>query len=130
MGKPNKNPCPSPPPYQSFYIRMLGLTFFRPSNLFHCKDIFLGFRNLFVQSVIQSVTDWLTCTLQLGQIIMYYTPKKVLPFAFFFKLPRPSKTGKESFLRQILLILWFDTYESKQTKIWMIFNWKVEAFWF
>ena len=39
---------------------------------------------------------------QLGQIIMYYTPKKVFPFAFF-NLPGLQKPGKESFLRQILL---------------------------
>ena len=75
-------------------------------------------------------TDWETQTpqirfpLQLGQLIMYYTPKKVWPFAFFY-LTRSSKTGKESFLRQILLSdLRFDTYEWKQTKIWMIFKLK------
>ena len=28
---------------------------------------------------------------------MYYTPKKVLPFAFFKKFTRPSKAEKESF---------------------------------
>ena len=66
--------------------------------------------------------------MQLGQLIMYYTPKKVLPFAFF-ELTRPSKTGKELFLRQILLSdLRFDTYEWKQTKIWMIFKLKSGAF--
>ena len=37
------------------------------------------------------------------QLIMYYNPKKVLPFGFFNFLTRPAKTGKESFLRQILL---------------------------
>ena len=35
--------------------------------------------------------------MQLGQLIMYYTPKKVLPIAFFLKLTKPPKTGKESF---------------------------------
>ena len=40
----------------------------------------------------------------------------------------PSKTGKESFLRQILLSdLRFDTYEWKQAKIWMIFKLKSEG---
>ena len=62
--------------------------------------------------------------MQLGQLIMYYTPKKVLPFGFL-KLTRPSKTGKESFIKQILPSnLRFDTYEWKQTKIWMIFKLK------
>ena len=37
---------------------------------------------------------------------------------FFFYLTRPSKAGKESFLRQILLSdLRLDTYEWRQTKI-------------
>ena len=40
--------------------------------------------------------------LQVGRLIMYYTPKMVLPFAFFFNLiTRPSKAGKD---------LWLDTY--------------------
>ena len=33
----------------------------------------------------------LTCPLQVGQLIMYYTPKKLLPFAFFFNLPGLQK---------------------------------------
>ena len=34
--------------------------------------------------------------LQLGQLIMYYTPKKVLPFAFF-NLPGLQKQGRNHF---------------------------------
>ena len=49
------------------------------------------------------------CSLQVGQLIVYYTPKKVITFAFFL-LTRPSKAGKESFLRQVLLSdLWVET---------------------
>ena len=40
--------------------------------------------------------------IQLGQKIMYYTPKKVLPFGIFY-LTRPSKAGKESFLEKFSL---------------------------
>ena len=41
--------------------------------------------------------------IQLGQLIMYYTPKKVLPFAFFY-LTRPSKAGNESIPENIRVI--------------------------
>ena len=51
--------------------------------------------------------------MQVGQLIMYYTPKKVVPFAFFL-LARPSKAGRESFLKQILLSeLRLDTWMSR-----------------
>ena len=40
--------------------------------------------------------------MQVGQLIMYYTPKKVLPFAFFLTY-QPSKAGKESFPEKFLL---------------------------
>ena len=74
--------------------------------------------NLLVSSILNVI---IFSPVQLGQLIMYYTREKVLPFAFFY-LTRPSKTGKESFLRQILLSdLRIDTYDWKQTKIWMIF---------
>ena len=53
-------------------------------------------------------------------------PHKGLTNCFFFLLTRPSKAGKESFLRQILLSdLRLDTYEWKQAKIWPTFNLKM-----
>ena len=39
---------------------------------------------------------WPAGGLQLGQLIMYYTPKKVLPFAFF-NLPGLQKPGRNHF---------------------------------
>ena len=67
-------------------------------------------------------TDYLP--FQLCQLIVYYTPNGIT-ICIFFLLTRPSKTGKESFLRQILPSdLRFDTYEWNQTKIWMIFQLK------
>ena len=38
----------------------------------------------------------MTLPLQLGQLIMYYTPKKVLPFTFF-NLPGLQKPGRNLF---------------------------------
>jgi len=32
--------------------------------------------------------------MQVDQLIVYYTPKKVLPFAFFFNLPVLQKQGR------------------------------------
>ena len=62
--------------------------------------------------------------MQLGQLIMYYTPKKVLPFGFFLTY-QAFKNQEGSFIRQILLSdLRFDTYKWKQTKILMIFKLK------
>ena len=59
----------------------------------------------------------LSFPMQVGQLIMYYTPKEsIIICLFFFLLLRPSKAGKESFLRQILLSdLRLDTYKRKQT---------------
>ena len=55
--------------------------------------------------------------------LLCITTQKMYYHLPFFNLP--SKTGKESFIRQILLSdLRFYTYEWKQTKIWMIFNLK------
>ena len=40
--------------------------------------------------------------MQVSQLIVYYTPKKGLPCAFFL-ITRSSKAEEESFLRQVLL---------------------------
>ena len=50
---------------------------------------------------------------------MYYTPKKVLPFALFFNLPGLQKPERNCFSDRRL-----DTYEWKQTKVLMIFKLK------
>ena len=57
--------------------------------------------------------------LQLGQLIMYYTPKRYYHLAFF-NLPGLQKPGSDKSLSDLR----FDTYEWKQTKIWMIFKLK------
>ena len=69
--------------------------------------------------------------LQLGQLIMYYTPKKVLPFAFFFNLPGLQKPERNRLSDKSGWAIYDLTLMSgnKQKYGWSL-SWKVEAFWF
>ena len=60
-------------------------------------------------------------SLQVGQLIIYYTPKKVLLFAFFFLTYKAFKS-REGIFSQTSLAEWFKIgHLWKQTRIWMIF---------
>ena len=86
-----------PPPPLSI-LPIIG--FFQPSYIFGRKTIY----NLCVNARFFIGVHFRICsisyhlkTVQLGQLIMYYTPKKVLPFAFFFNLPGLQKPLRNRF---------------------------------
>ena len=54
---------------------------------------------------------------QLGQLIMYYTPKKVLPIAYFNLTYQAFKSREGIAFQTNLSDLKLDTYEGKQKKI-------------
>ena len=54
--------------------------------------------------------------MQLSQLIMYYTPKKVLPFAFF-NLPVLQKPGRNRFPKRVLKDLFFSIHKLNKRKI-------------
>ena len=80
--------------------------------------------------------------MQVGQLIMYYTPKKVrvLPFAFFFYLPGLQKPGRYLFSTNLadwfkIGHLWVETNKNMKdllTEMWRRFDFKmcgVISFW-
>ena len=61
--------------------------------------------------------------MQVGQLIMYYTPKKVLPFAFFFNLQGHQKSGRNLFSDKSCWVICDWTHREDAKKIIFLMAW-------